>query len=518
MRTIFILFDSLNRGALGCYGGDTPTPNFDRLAAKSTVFENHYIGSMPCMPARREIHTGRLNFLLRSWGPLEPFDDSFVVDLKSAGTYTHLVSDHSHYWEDGGATYHNRYHSYEHVRGNEDDHWIAEVNPDIEAYRAKYHERQFGGARMDHRIRGFANEKRFKTDKDYPLHKCFDGALDFLANNGHEDNWFLHLECFDPHEPFTAPPHFRDAFPTDYEGPVYTWPQYRLSSDDTKEEIAEVRANYAALVAFCDEQLGRLLDHLDDHDMWEDTAVVLTTDHGFMLSEHDWWGKLRMPFFNEIANIPLMVHDPTRPETWGTRNGCLTQTTDISATLLDFFGLGPCEDSLGRSILPLLREEEDCIRDIAVYGVFGGAVNATDGEYTYFLYPDFMEEKPIFEYTLMPVHQTSMYEIRELVGAELHPGFDFTKGAPVLKVPALKDAKKPPMQGGGLAETNTCLYNLVDDPKQMQPFRNEVVEARLAAAIAAEMQRHDVAPEVYDRFGLYSLSQGSSDDSGKNMP
>ena len=72
MRTIFVLFDSLNRSALGCYGGLIDTPNFDRLAAKSTIFDNHYIGSMPCMPARRDMHTGRLNFLHRSWGPLEP--------------------------------------------------------------------------------------------------------------------------------------------------------------------------------------------------------------------------------------------------------------------------------------------------------------------------------------------------------------------------------------------------------------------------------------------------------------
>ncbi|MEK9571841.1 MAG: sulfatase-like hydrolase/transferase, partial [Paracoccaceae bacterium] len=56
MRTIFVLFDSLNRSALGCYGGSIDTPNFDRLAAKSTVFDNHYIGSMPCMPARRDMH------------------------------------------------------------------------------------------------------------------------------------------------------------------------------------------------------------------------------------------------------------------------------------------------------------------------------------------------------------------------------------------------------------------------------------------------------------------------------
>ena len=72
MRLIYILFDSLNRHALGCYGGrEVATPNFDRLAKRAVTFDTHYVGSLPCMPARRDLHTGRLNFLHRAWGPLE---------------------------------------------------------------------------------------------------------------------------------------------------------------------------------------------------------------------------------------------------------------------------------------------------------------------------------------------------------------------------------------------------------------------------------------------------------------
>ena len=92
------------------YGCDwMKTPNFERLAKRSVVFDTAYVGSMPCMPARRELHTGRLNFLHRGWGPIEPFDDSVPEILKKNGIYTHLSTDHYHYWEDGGATYHERY-------------------------------------------------------------------------------------------------------------------------------------------------------------------------------------------------------------------------------------------------------------------------------------------------------------------------------------------------------------------------------------------------------------------------
>lgn len=71
MRTLFILLDSLRRDFLTCYGNDwVHTPNISRLAERSVVFDNHWVGSLPCMPARREFLTGRHNFLHRSWGTL----------------------------------------------------------------------------------------------------------------------------------------------------------------------------------------------------------------------------------------------------------------------------------------------------------------------------------------------------------------------------------------------------------------------------------------------------------------
>ncbi|WP_318153453.1 sulfatase-like hydrolase/transferase [Paenibacillus vietnamensis] len=76
------------------YGCDwVKAPNFRRLSEKSVTFDTAYIGSMACMPARRELHTSRHNFLHRSWGPIEPFDDSMPELLKTNGVYTHLVTD-----------------------------------------------------------------------------------------------------------------------------------------------------------------------------------------------------------------------------------------------------------------------------------------------------------------------------------------------------------------------------------------------------------------------------------------
>jgi len=162
MRTVFVLFDSLNRHALSTYGGVLPTPNFDRLADRAVVFDNHYVGSLPCMPARRDLQSGRLNFLHRSWGPLEPFDDNFPGLMKDAGIYSHLVSDHYHYFEDGGATYHTRYNTWDFIRGQESDPWVAMVKPALERFREQYHPIQFEETRDGHRLQGMINRSLFE--------------------------------------------------------------------------------------------------------------------------------------------------------------------------------------------------------------------------------------------------------------------------------------------------------------------------------------------------------------------
>ena len=91
-RCVVVMYDTLCRHFMPTYGNEwIKAPNFARLAKKSVQFQNYYVGSMPCMPARREMHTGRHNFLHRVWGPLEPFDDSMPQMLSSRGTMKHRL-------------------------------------------------------------------------------------------------------------------------------------------------------------------------------------------------------------------------------------------------------------------------------------------------------------------------------------------------------------------------------------------------------------------------------------------
>ena len=92
--------------------------------------------------------------------------------------------------------------------------------------------------------------------------KDFAAGLEFLETNKSADNWFLQIETFDPHEPFFAPERFREKFKTNYKGPILDWPPYERVKE-TPDEIAEIRANYMALVSLCDFLLGSILDYFD---------------------------------------------------------------------------------------------------------------------------------------------------------------------------------------------------------------------------------------------------------------
>ena len=501
MKTVFLLFDSLNYLALEAFGGlEIASPNSRRLAERAVCFDRHFAGSLPCMPARRDLHTGRLSFLHRSWGPLEPFDASVAALLRQGGVYTHLVSDHYHYFEEGGATYHTQYNSFDFIRGQESDQWKAMVKPPIERFREMYHAVQTRFDEDRRYLPNLVNREFIRDEQDYPVAGCFRSAFEFLDRNRQHDGWLLHLECFDPHEPFTAPAPYRERYPTDYRGPVLDWPLYARVRE-WPHEVAELRANYAALVTMCDAYLGRLLDYFDAHDLWRDTALVLTTDHGFLLGEHDWWAKNRCPMFNEIAHLPLVVYHPDYAHRAGSRVSALTQTTDLMPTLLDFHGLQPPATVLGRPLRHLL-EGGTVHHDAVLYGMFGAATNITDGRYTYFRYPPDMRKQELYEYTLMPTHLRSFFSAATLRQAQLVPPFGFTQEIPLLKIPARRLADGQVAAMGTYEDCTTVLFDLQADPGQLQPIADVEVEQRLLCTLADKLAQLDAPDEAFGRIGL----------------
>lgn len=503
MRTVFVLFDSLNRSAIGAYGGvSVKTPNFDRFSKRAMTFDKHYVGSLPCMPARRDMHTGRLNFTHRSWGPLEPFDNSFAHILKNNGIHTHLISDHLHYFEDGGVGFHTRFSTWDFIRGQEHDPWIAMAEPPIKRFREKYSEKHYQFNPSHKRFQGMINREIIKNEEDFPGTKCFTAGFEFLDRNRNADDWLLMLECFDPHEPFHAPEKFKNSYKTSYEGKILDWPYYEEVTE-SEEEMQEIRANYAALVAMCDDNFGKLLDYFDRHNMWKDTALILTTDHGFLLSEHEWWGKMRMPYYEEISHIPLFIYDPRHPESANKRTDALTQTADLMPTLLRLHDIEIPNEARAQDLSAFLIEPTQLGRKVAIFGLFGGPLGITDGHHSLFYYPPDLYANGLREYTLQPSHMTDFFTTKELRTAMLAPSFDFTKGVPVLSYAALPNAKRVPMNDGlGFRDTGTRLYDLLQDPQQSHPIEKPEITNNLLIKAIQVLKDHDTPQEVYTWYGL----------------
>ena len=495
MKAIMITYDSLNRHFLSTYGCDwVKTPNFERLAERCITFDKSYVGGLPCMPARRELHTGKHNFLHRSWGPMEPYDDSMPEILKKNGIYSHLTSDHQHYWEDGGCTYHTRYSSWEFHRGQEGDTWKAVVG-DVEI--------------PDHLGQSWRqdviNRRYMQRESDQPQPKTFGAGLEFLDTNSGADNWFLHIETFDPHEPFYTMPEYQELYEKDYDGPLFDWPSYRPVTEEEKPYVEHVRRMYAALVTMCDKYLGLVLDKMDRYSLWEDTMLIINTDHGFFLGEHDWWAKSnQVNLLEEVAHTPLFIYDPRSKATG--RCDQLVQTIDLAPTILDFFSLPIPKDMLGKALKDTIAKNTP-VRETGIYGVHGAQIACTNGKATLILAP-VEGNNPLYNYTLMPTHMRAMFSVEELQSLALSEPFSFTKGCRLLKTPGGYDfvfglpIDSPRYTGFFSASYETKLFDLENDPKQMQTITDPDLEQYFRDAITVHLHQNDAPEEQYIRMGL----------------
>lgn len=498
MKVINVMFDSLNRNLLQPYGCEwTKTPNFKRLAEQTLRFDSSYVCSMPCMPARRDLHTGRPNFLHRSWGPLEPWDDSVFRILHEARIPSHIVTDHQHYWEEGaGGNYLTKYTTHAMVRGQEGDPHYPMLEPPPVPQNAIHRNASTDPWTTTDRINRLQMEKKGKL----PMEETFDNGLDFIERHADLDNWYLQIETFDPHEPFFTLPEHRALYSGFYEkcrDLLWDWPGYGPVSE-RPEEVELMRHNYAALMTQCDVQIGRVLDAMDRHELWLDTMLIVWTDHGFCLGEHDCWAKCWMPFYEEVARTPFFVWDPRSKLRGNSRSSLVQPSIDLAPTLLEAFGLEAAPHMTGKSLRPVI----DCdkpVRETALFGQFGLQVNVTDGRYVYMRGPRDASNQPLHEYTLMPAHMRAPFAVRELQDNTIAEPFSFTKGIRPVKIPAANW----PFTNQHPDRAKTLLYDLQTDPGQRHPVDNPEIEQTMIAALGRHLHEADAPAEQWQRLGLH---------------
>ena len=321
----------------------------------------------------------------------------------------------------------------------------------------------------------------------------FENGIQFIRQNHGQDSWFLQIETFDPHEPFFTMPADKALYPHQFAGDCEDdWPPYAGAAEDA-QTVRHVRFDYAALVSKCDRYLGKILDLMDQYDLWKDTMLIVNTDHGFLLGEHGWWGKTVMPMYDEIAHTPLFIYDPRMPECGGEHRRSIVQTIDLAPTLLEFFGAEIPRDMQGKPLRRVIREDRP-VREYAVSGYHGSQVVLSDGRYVYMRSAS-DPDAPVFEYTLMPTHMRCMFSPEELSTAELAGPFSFTKGCRVLKV-------KAENRSGDTTSFGTRLYDLQEDPEQDTPVENEAVQKCMETRLKKFFDEGEAPEELYERFGL----------------
>lgn len=499
MKAILILLDSLNRRFLSCYDRDTwvKTPNVERLCSRSTVFESHFVGSAPCMPARHDLLTGRLEFLEHNWSGIQPYDYTLPHALRNAGIYTHMSTDHYHYFQIGGENYPLLFNSWEFIRGQEHDAFapVLGKQPGPAHYGAFYPQYDL-------------NRRRFPCEAEFPSPKTLAQAADFVENYHDEDDWFLMIDSFDPHEPFDVPDGFEEDYCDPYQDRLFYWPNYAPCGDLPQHAVDHIQKQYAKTLTMTDKWLGRLFDKLDAHGLWEDALVILTSDHGHMLGEHALLGKNYMPAYNEIYHIPLLIHMPGQTGYGQIR--ALTQNIDLFPTLLAYFGVSvdTCPDKLhGKSLLPLLNGSQEKIRDTALYGLFGKQVNITDGRHTYFRSAVREDNSPLYIYTAMPTtigHYWDRAHIRDTSKIEAGRFLKWTD-YPVFKISAANsvlDDVSHRFDVRSEIQAEHMLFDIEGDYAQQHNICGGIEEERMCALLKQALLEHDSPDEQFVRLGL----------------
>ncbi|HEY1710372.1 MAG TPA: sulfatase [Rhizomicrobium sp.] len=497
-NAIVLLLDSLNRHMVGAYGGrEFATPNLDRLAARSLRFTRHYAASLPCMPARHDILCGAWDFLWRPWGSVEIWEDAITYPLRRAGVVSQLISDHPHLFESGGENYHVDFTAWDYQRGHEGDAWKTKTDP---SWAGSHH---FGFARdMPYdKSRGY-----FRGEEDFPGPRTMRAAARWLEDNaGAHDRFFLFVDEFDPHEPFDTPEKYiRETDPT-WDGPMnLIWPPYAVNGVArgvlSQREGRHIRARYGAKLMMIDRWLGKVLDTIDAKKLWDDTLVILCTDHGHYLGEKDIWGKPGVPLYETMSHIPLLIAAPgVAPGT----NDALTTSVDIHATLSALFGVETRQRTHGRSLLPLIDGSQTRVRDWLLAGVWGREVHYIDEKIKYARAPSGKNAPHSMwsnRWSTMPTH--ILPREQELPLPDDRARLDKMPGANVPVIRQSWDESDPLPFWAAARFSGNHLYDLPADPNEVENLAGSSREATAADALREALRAVEAPEEQFLRLGL----------------
>ncbi|MBW1995403.1 MAG: sulfatase, partial [Deltaproteobacteria bacterium] len=355
---------------LGCYGNSwIETPNLDKLASESVLFENAYCEGLPTLPVRTALFTGNYTLTNRFWQQLTPQDVSMAEILDEYNYLCAMVTDTYHMFKPN-MNFHRGFHVWRFIRGQECD--VYRSGPHGKNLNDYIKPEMLGTRYIRNLDQYLRNIRDREKEEDYFVAKVMREAVQWIENDRETGRpFFLYVDCFDPHEPWDPPEPFASKY-TDpgYKGPKIIQPKFGPSDWMTEEELKNTRALYAGEVSFVDKWIGYLLDDIKNRGLMDESLIIFLSDHGHPHGDHGKILKATDQLYSELLRIPLMIRFPEAKNA-GKRINCIVSVVDILPTVFDILGYRrEIELMQGKSMLPLITGKTEKIHDYVTMGFF----------------------------------------------------------------------------------------------------------------------------------------------------
>ncbi len=320
------------------------TPELDRFSAeRATAIEGFYMGSFPTIPHRTDFATGTLGWPHYGWQPIDQSGPNHIAQmLGQSGYVSQLICDCPH-------LFNSRFQlgfdaAFQH-RGQEGDRPLLHMNDPIQTVVPLDKTR----TQPTFQDRTLLDTHRW-TNRDFLYEadafpaKTAGTTARWLEENCNAGPFFLWVDFFDPHEPWDPPEYMVQRYDPGYGGTPMMHPNYGPASAYTSEELHNLWAHYAAESELTDRHIGRILQKIDDLQLWDNSIVAVLSDHGMSLGEHERTGKSNIhdqdnrywPIYPEIGHTVFLIAGGGVPRSQTL--DLIAQPMDILPTLCELAG------------------------------------------------------------------------------------------------------------------------------------------------------------------------------------
>jgi len=395
-NVVLIIVDTLRKDHIGAYGNDwIQTPNLDALAGESLRFTRAYPESTPTICARRAIHTGTRTWPFRDWDPPEgenislrgwqpiPLDQVTLAEVLKENGYLNLfVSDNLQQYKPA-YNMHRGFDVWDFFRGQTTDRyrpiWTCPPESLERAFVANAASATGG---EEYFAQYFANVADRRGEEDWFAPRVFNRASEFLESAKDMGPFFLTVDVYDPHAPWDPPEKYTNMYSEGADGPEPFAPVYGPSDYLTERQIDRMNALYSGELTLMDRWLGHFMDKMEELNLFEDTLVLLLSDHGMILGEHGLVGKPHYALYPETVDVPFMIRHPGGKLSGGT-DDYFASTHDVAPTILGHLGIDPPDQMTGQNLMTLFEGGEPEARPHFTLG-YHDHVWARDDRYAMF--------------------------------------------------------------------------------------------------------------------------------------